>query len=73
MGSCAKLREFALLVKADIFAFSGVLVDKLNLVGFALFFHQLYGFIGGKLKFFKRKPLFHDLFHLRLYFFKIVR
>ena len=69
--ACAKLGELALLVEADVFALVGVLLDKLNLVDFALVLIVFYRFVGSHFKFIKRKLFLDNLLHLRLNLFKI--
>ena len=67
----AEFREFALLVKTDVFAFACVFFNELYFVWLILFFHQLDSVLRRKFKSFKRQTFLYDLFHLRLYFFKI--
>ena len=70
MGTCAKLNKFALTVERNLFSLIGVLLDKLNFIRLALFFHHLDGLFRFKLKLFKRKTLFDNLLHFLFECFK---
>ena len=72
MRAGTKLNKFALLIKADFFAFCGVLFDKFYFVWLILFFHKLNCLIGRKLKAFYFRIFFYDVLHLFFDFFQIV-
>ena len=72
MRTCAKLRKLALLIEADVLALVGVLLNKLNLIDFALILIIFDSLVRSHLKSFKRKLLLDDFLHLGFNLFKIL-
>ena len=62
--SCAKLRKLALLIKADVFAFCGVLLDEFNFIRLVLLLHKFNCLINRKFKSCNFRIFFDNLLHL---------
>ena len=65
MGSCAQVHKLALLVKADCLLLRQVL-NKLYLIGLALFLHELNGLSPWQYKGLNRQIFLYNPGHLRL-------
>ena len=72
MRSRAEIHELALLIEADLLALRQIL-DKLHLIGLALFLHEGDRLVPGLREAHDFQVLLDDLLHLRLDLFKIVR
>ena len=70
VGAGAQVGEVPLLVKADVLALAGVLLDELLLIGLAG--HQLLGLAGGQGKALQGQVLLDDFLHLGLDFGQVL-